>query len=246
MTFAWYAHLRDLREKPWVIAAMISWGIAFFRIHAAGPGESDRLSDLHAAAAQDHPGGDHARGVRALRGVFHEGDASRGTTPARPFASAARCFSSSGNSAAWSSRFTNPTACSASSLRTNPDNGRWRSSAFLRASIRSAGWTWTRKGLLLLTNEAGFNHRLARSEDRPSQDLSRPARRLARSGGDEAPFAGRSADPGAHDASVPRADSSNPNRNIRPACHRFDSGRKSRRLGWNSRSRKGKTAKSGA
>ena len=30
MTFAWYAHLRDLRDKPWLIAALISWGIAFF------------------------------------------------------------------------------------------------------------------------------------------------------------------------------------------------------------------------
>lgn len=30
MTFAWYAHLRDLKEKPWIIAALISWGIAFF------------------------------------------------------------------------------------------------------------------------------------------------------------------------------------------------------------------------
>jgi hypothetical protein len=30
MTFAWYAHLRDLREKPWWIAAFASWGIALF------------------------------------------------------------------------------------------------------------------------------------------------------------------------------------------------------------------------
>lgn len=30
MTIAWYAHLRDLREKPWMIAALVSWGIAFF------------------------------------------------------------------------------------------------------------------------------------------------------------------------------------------------------------------------
>lgn len=30
MTFAWYAHLRDLSHKPWFIAAIISWGIAFF------------------------------------------------------------------------------------------------------------------------------------------------------------------------------------------------------------------------
>ncbi len=28
MTFAWYAHLRALNEKPWIIAAMVSWGIA--------------------------------------------------------------------------------------------------------------------------------------------------------------------------------------------------------------------------
>jgi uncharacterized protein (DUF486 family) len=30
MTFAWYAHLRDLRSKPWLLAALVSWGIAFF------------------------------------------------------------------------------------------------------------------------------------------------------------------------------------------------------------------------
>jgi uncharacterized protein len=30
MTFAWYAHLKDMKAKPWFIAAMLSWGIAFF------------------------------------------------------------------------------------------------------------------------------------------------------------------------------------------------------------------------
>lgn len=30
MTFAWYAHLKNLNHKPWFIAAIISWGIAFF------------------------------------------------------------------------------------------------------------------------------------------------------------------------------------------------------------------------
>ncbi len=30
MTFAWYAHLKDLNHKPWIIAALVSWGIAFF------------------------------------------------------------------------------------------------------------------------------------------------------------------------------------------------------------------------
>lgn len=30
MTFAWYAHLKDLATRPWWIAAIVSWGIAFF------------------------------------------------------------------------------------------------------------------------------------------------------------------------------------------------------------------------
>jgi uncharacterized protein (DUF486 family) len=30
MTFAWYAHLKDLSQKPWIIAALVSWGIALF------------------------------------------------------------------------------------------------------------------------------------------------------------------------------------------------------------------------
>jgi uncharacterized protein len=30
MTFAWYAHLRDLRAKPWYLAAIVSWSIALF------------------------------------------------------------------------------------------------------------------------------------------------------------------------------------------------------------------------
>jgi Uncharacterized protein conserved in bacteria len=30
MTFAWYAHLKEMSHKPWIIAALISWGIALF------------------------------------------------------------------------------------------------------------------------------------------------------------------------------------------------------------------------
>lgn len=30
MTFAWYAHLKNLSDKPWWIAAFASWGIALF------------------------------------------------------------------------------------------------------------------------------------------------------------------------------------------------------------------------
>ena len=30
MTFAWYAHLKELGHRPWFIAAFVSWGIALF------------------------------------------------------------------------------------------------------------------------------------------------------------------------------------------------------------------------
>ena len=30
MTFAWYAHLRNLGSRPWLVAALASWGIALF------------------------------------------------------------------------------------------------------------------------------------------------------------------------------------------------------------------------
>ena len=30
MTFAWYAHLKNMNQKPWLLAALASWGIALF------------------------------------------------------------------------------------------------------------------------------------------------------------------------------------------------------------------------
>jgi len=30
MTFAWYAHLKNMATRPWVVAALASWGIALF------------------------------------------------------------------------------------------------------------------------------------------------------------------------------------------------------------------------
>ncbi len=30
MTFAWYGHLKNLESKPWIVAALASWGIALF------------------------------------------------------------------------------------------------------------------------------------------------------------------------------------------------------------------------
>ena len=30
MTVAWYAHLRNLADRPWYVAALVSWSIALF------------------------------------------------------------------------------------------------------------------------------------------------------------------------------------------------------------------------
>jgi uncharacterized protein (DUF486 family) len=38
MTFAWYGHLKYLADKPWFVAALISWAIALFEYLLQVPG----------------------------------------------------------------------------------------------------------------------------------------------------------------------------------------------------------------
>ncbi|HTL49022.1 MAG TPA: DMT family protein [Steroidobacteraceae bacterium] len=38
MTFAWYAHLKTLGGKPWLVAALVSWGIALVEYLFQVPG----------------------------------------------------------------------------------------------------------------------------------------------------------------------------------------------------------------
>jgi len=38
MTFAWYGHLKNLTAQPWYVAAVLSWGIAFFEYLLQVPG----------------------------------------------------------------------------------------------------------------------------------------------------------------------------------------------------------------
>ena len=45
MTFAWYAHLKDLSAKPWYIAALVSWGIALFEYGIQVP--ANRIGYTH-------------------------------------------------------------------------------------------------------------------------------------------------------------------------------------------------------
>ena len=46
MTFAWYAHLRNLAAQPWWIAALASWGIALFEYLLQVPANRFGYRDL--------------------------------------------------------------------------------------------------------------------------------------------------------------------------------------------------------
>ena len=50
MTFAWYGHLKSMNHKPWIIAALVSWGIALFEYLLQVP--ANRISYGHFNAAQ--------------------------------------------------------------------------------------------------------------------------------------------------------------------------------------------------
>ena len=49
MTFAWYAHLKNLSDKPWWIAAFASWGIALFEYLLQVPGNRIGFTTLSLA-----------------------------------------------------------------------------------------------------------------------------------------------------------------------------------------------------
>ena len=49
MTFAWYAHLKNLGGRPWYVAAVASWGIAFFEYLLQVPGNRIGYTQLSLA-----------------------------------------------------------------------------------------------------------------------------------------------------------------------------------------------------
>jgi len=68
--FPWYAHLRNLSDRAWYVAAFASWGIASL-IPAAGAGEPDRVHRAFALATEDPPGNHHSRSVCTFRVLLH-------------------------------------------------------------------------------------------------------------------------------------------------------------------------------
>ena len=67
MTFAWYAHLKELSAKPWIIAALASWGVALFEYLLQVP--ANRSATVMSLGARIL-GRDHARRVRAVRVLY--------------------------------------------------------------------------------------------------------------------------------------------------------------------------------
>ena len=49
MTFAWYGHLKNLASKPWLIAALVSWGIALFEYMLQVPANRIGYTELSLA-----------------------------------------------------------------------------------------------------------------------------------------------------------------------------------------------------
>ena len=50
MTFAWYAHLKNLNDRPWWIAALVSWGISLFEYLFQVP--ANRIGNQEMSLAQ--------------------------------------------------------------------------------------------------------------------------------------------------------------------------------------------------
>ena len=61
MTYAWYGHLRDLAGRPWYVAALAAWGVAFFEYQFQVPANrnddasSGWMSDKSARAKKGEP-----------------------------------------------------------------------------------------------------------------------------------------------------------------------------------------------
>jgi len=49
MTFAWYAHLKELGSKSWVVAALASWGVALFEYLLQVPANRIGYGELNLA-----------------------------------------------------------------------------------------------------------------------------------------------------------------------------------------------------
>ena len=88
MTFAWYGHLKNLSDRKWYVAAIISWGIALFEYLLQVPANRIGATELSLPKLKNYSGSHNADGLCAVRIVLYESaDKARlpvgGTLPAR-------------------------------------------------------------------------------------------------------------------------------------------------------------------
>ena len=83
MTFAWYGHLKTLNSKPWIIAALISWGIALFEYLLQVPANRIGYTELSVGQLKIMqvitPGG-----LRPVQRLLHAAAAETGLPLGRP------------------------------------------------------------------------------------------------------------------------------------------------------------------
>ena len=72
MTFAWYAHLKNMHSKPWIIAAMVSWGIALFEYLFQVPANRVGYTVLSLGQHENHAGGNYSAGICSFFLSLHE------------------------------------------------------------------------------------------------------------------------------------------------------------------------------
>jgi len=79
MTFAWYAHLKNLADKPWVIAVIYQRGaLSLFEYLLQVPDKSYWLYGDECWPAKDLARSHHLNGICAVRGVLPQGKADMG------------------------------------------------------------------------------------------------------------------------------------------------------------------------
>ena len=71
MTFAWYAHLQNLADRPWYVAAIVSWGIALFEYLLQVPANRIGYTQLSLRSSRSCRRSITLTRVRAVRGVLH-------------------------------------------------------------------------------------------------------------------------------------------------------------------------------
>jgi uncharacterized protein (DUF486 family) len=71
MTFAWYAHLKNLNDHKWYIAVIASWSIALFEYLLQVPANRIGYTQLSLAQTESYPGSDHLVGVCAVCGALY-------------------------------------------------------------------------------------------------------------------------------------------------------------------------------